>query len=273
MLIPLVGRLMGVVPVKYLIAAGGLALGGSLFVSMNLVPDIDFFHLALFRALQSGSLALLFVPISTVAYSSIPKNLDNDATALFSMARNVVGGFGISISTALITEHAQMRQSYLVDNLSNSSQPYVTLMQQLQQALINHGNSMQNAMQSAPGQVFSILQTQAATLSYIDVFFITGWHRIALRAHSSPVERRQAAATPGRRLSHAASTIAPAGCVGPGACGLHGGTQLQPSRSGGSHELARSVGRAGIRPDFGQPRHPIPIRHGGRSSTTPNWTN
>jgi len=92
-LIPMVGRLLTIIPVKYVIATGGLALSGSLFFSMNLVPNIDFYHLALFRAAQSGSLAFLFAPISSVAYTTVPKELADDATALFSMARNVVGGF------------------------------------------------------------------------------------------------------------------------------------------------------------------------------------
>ena len=173
-LIPLIGRLLRIIAVKYVIVMGGFVLSGALFYSMGLVPDIDFFHLALFRAAQSGALAFLFVPISTIAYTTVPKELNNDATALFSMARNVVGGFGISISTAWITDHEQIRQAHLVDNLSPGVQPYNVLLQQVQQALVQYGSSVQQAMQSAPGQINSILQAQAATLSYIDVFFITG---------------------------------------------------------------------------------------------------
>ena len=172
-LIPAVGRVLKLVPAKYIIAVGGLVLGGSLYLSTDLVPDIDFYHLTLFRAAQSGALAFLFVPISTIAYTTVPKALTNDATALFSMARNVVGGFGISISTAWVTDHQQIRQAHLVDNLSTGYQPYNVLTQQIQQALIDNGSSAQQAAQAAPGQVQSILQAQAATLAYIDVFFIT----------------------------------------------------------------------------------------------------
>ena len=82
---------------------------------MNLVPELDFYHLVLYRAAQTAGLALLFVPISTIAYATVPPELNGDATALFTMARNVFGGIGISVSTALVTEHLQIRQSYLVD--------------------------------------------------------------------------------------------------------------------------------------------------------------
>ena len=173
MLIPIVGRILNYVPTKYVIASGGLGLALALVVSMNLVPNLDFYHLMLFRAAQTAALALLFVPISTIAYSTVPQKLNGDATALFSMARNVFGGIGISVSTALITDHEQIRQSFLIDHLSSTDQPYNVLLQQVQQALVGAGQSMSQAVQNAPGQVYGMLQTQSAVLAYSDVFMIT----------------------------------------------------------------------------------------------------
>ena len=173
MLIPVAGRLMNVVPTKYVIAGGGLALGLALIYSMNLVPDLDFWHLVIFRAAQTAALALLFVPISTIAYATIPPELNGDAAALFSMSRNVFGGIGISISTALVTEHLQIRQAHLVHALDPGNQPYNVFLQQVQQALIDAGQSAAQAAQMAPGQVFQMLQGQVAVLAYNDVFLIT----------------------------------------------------------------------------------------------------
>ena len=62
MLIPLTGQILKIVPVKYVIAAGGLALSAALLYSRNLIPQLDFTHLLLFRAAQTAALALLFVP-------------------------------------------------------------------------------------------------------------------------------------------------------------------------------------------------------------------
>jgi MFS transporter, DHA2 family, multidrug resistance protein len=173
MLIPVTGKLMNIVPTKYVIAGGGLALGLALIYSMNLVPDLDFWHLVLFRAAQTAALALLFVPISTIAYATIPPELNGDAAALFSMARNVFGGIGISVSTALVTEHLQVRQAHLVHALDTSNQPYNALLQQIQQGLIDAGQSTAQAAQMAPGQVFQMLRDQVAVLAYNDVFLIT----------------------------------------------------------------------------------------------------
>jgi DHA2 family multidrug resistance protein len=172
-LIPIVGRILKIVPVKYVIAAGGLALSGALFFSTNLVPNIDYDNLVIFRAAQSGALALLFVPISSIAYTTVPKRLQGDATALFSMSRNVIGGIGISIATGLVTDHLQTRQARLVQHLTPVYQPYDVLLNDIQHALMDVGQSMEQAVQSAPGQAFQMLKKQAAVLGYNDVFLIT----------------------------------------------------------------------------------------------------
>ena len=173
-LIPVVGRVMKIVPVKYVIAAGGLALSGALFFSDSLVPNLDFFHLWIFRSAQTAALALLFVPISTDAYVTLPDVQHGDGAALFTMSRNVVGGIGISVSTALITNHEQIRQQYLTEHLDPSNQPYHVLLQNLQRAAMSLGQSAHMAKQMAPGEVFQILQTQSAVLAYNDTFVITG---------------------------------------------------------------------------------------------------
>ena len=49
-LIPIVSQVLNVVPVKWVIMAGGIALAASCYYSMSLVPDLDFFHVALYRA-------------------------------------------------------------------------------------------------------------------------------------------------------------------------------------------------------------------------------
>jgi DHA2 family multidrug resistance protein len=141
---------------------------------MNLVPQLDFFHLAVFRAAQTAALALLFVPISTAAYVTLPNKEHGDGAALFTMARNVFGGIGISVSTALITNHQQMRQHYQIEHLDPTNQPYNVLLDNLTAFGQSLGQTAAAARQMAPGEVFQILQSQNAVLAYNDVFFISG---------------------------------------------------------------------------------------------------
>ncbi|PZP46319.1 MAG: EmrB/QacA family drug resistance transporter [Azospirillum brasilense] len=173
MLIPISGRLMGFIPAKWLIAFGGLCLATSFWYSSHLTPDLSFRSLVIIRASQTVGLAFLFVPISTIAYATLPRELNGDATALFSMFRNVLGSTGISVSTALITDHQQIRQAHLVQYLTPLHEPYNTTMQQVQGAMISHGIPAAEAMQQAEGWMFQQLRTQTAILAYSDVFIIT----------------------------------------------------------------------------------------------------
>ena len=84
-----------------------------------------------------------------------------------------LGGIGISVSTALVTEHMQVRQAHLIHSLDPTHQPYNDLLQHIQQALIDTGRSAAEATRAAPGQVFQMLRDQAAVLAYNDVFLIT----------------------------------------------------------------------------------------------------
>ena len=83
------------------------------------------------------------------------------------------GGVGISVSTALITNHEQIRQSYLVEHLTPTSQNYQVLLQQIQHGLVNLGRSAAQAAEMAQGQAMQMLRTQTAVLAYSDVFMIT----------------------------------------------------------------------------------------------------
>jgi len=178
-LIPLVARGMTVIPPKYIIAFGGLVLGGSLFYSMHIVPQEDFFHLMVLRASQTVGLSFLFVPISTAAYMTLPHEQQGDATALFSTSRNIFGGIGISVATAIITARSQVHQSYLVDHLSGGGN-YQQLLQQIARGMAQHGTAMAKALEAAPNNVYQTLQTQTAVLAYIDVFMYTGFLALVL---------------------------------------------------------------------------------------------
>ena len=172
-LIPLVGQAMKFVQPKYIIATGGLLLAASLFYSMNIIPQEDFFHFMVLRAAQTVGLSFLFVPISTIAYVTLPHEKQGDAAALFSMSRNVFGGVGISAATAIIAQRTQAHQVFLVGHLTNTN-AYRSLLHHVAQAAQSHGTPAAQALARAPIQIFQTLQTQTAVLAYIDVFWYTG---------------------------------------------------------------------------------------------------
>ena len=172
-LIPFVGRLMTRVPTKYLIAFGFFLMGCSLVYSHYLAPDVDFGTLARMRAFQTAGLGFLFVPISTIAYATLPKEENGDASALFTMFRNVFGSIAISLATAIVTERTQIRQAYLVRHLTPLDAGYNQDLQAIGNRFQQMGTAAGNTHDRAVGWIYQQLHTQASVLAYSDVFMIT----------------------------------------------------------------------------------------------------
>ncbi len=171
-LIPFVTRILPKLPTRYLITIGFTVMGFALLYSSHLVPYMTFTGMALIRASQTVGLAFMFVPISTIAYSSLPRELNGDAAALYTMFRNVSGSVGISVATALITSRTQVREAYLSQHLSPLNPAYTTLVQQTQQSLINMGHPAAGTQDTAVGLIYQTLRTQASVMAYSDVFNI-----------------------------------------------------------------------------------------------------
>ena len=171
-LIPIVNQVMKRVQIRYVIATGFTVMGCSLIYSGHLVLQIDYHHLVLYRLAQSAALGFLFVPISTIAFQTLPRELNGDASALFSMARNVLGAIGISVSTSLVTERSQTEQAHMVHWMTPFHQPYNAYLDQARAMARAMGQSAAAASASAQHQLVQEFQQQASVLAYNDVFVI-----------------------------------------------------------------------------------------------------
>ena len=171
LLIPGVSRgLLPRVQTRFLVLFGFLCLAVSLYYSSGLSPQIDFTTLTLMRMAQTFGLAFLFVPISTIAYATLPREQNGDAAALYTMFRNISGSIGISVATALATERTQVHTAHLVPHLTPFDQPYLDAVQSRAEALITLGRAPVEATQAATGMMYQALRQQAQVLAYSDVF-------------------------------------------------------------------------------------------------------
>jgi MFS transporter, DHA2 family, multidrug resistance protein len=175
--IPVVARLvLPHIQTRYVIAFGFFALGCSSFYASRLTPTMSFGGLATFRAFQTVGLAFLFVPNSTLSYSTLPRSLTADATALYSMFRNIAGSIGIAMLTAMGAERLQAHRAQLASHLSPFDQPYQELLAHHTRTLEAMGDAPGAAHDAAMGLINVALNKQAAILAYVDLFM---WSAIA----------------------------------------------------------------------------------------------
>ncbi len=173
-LIPVVARFaLPYVQTRHLLAFGFFALGFAAWYAARLTLQIDFWTLASFRAMQTVGLAFLFVPNSTLSYSTLPRRFNADAAALYSMFRNIAGSIGISVAVALVQRRAQTHRAYLSEHLSPLSAPYAETLAQLTDTLRAAGRTAADAQHAAMGLLNQMLNQQAAVLAYADVFALT----------------------------------------------------------------------------------------------------
>lgn len=196
-LIPMVGRLLKLTPARNLIAFGFTVMGLSMFYSSHLAANIDFLQLVVMRMFQTAALAFLFVPISTVAYMTLSRDLTPDGVALFSMFRNVAGSVGIALSTSYIARRAQAHQNYLTDHANPYNQPYNQLVTQYVAKLQALGHSAAEAKSMALGQIYRMIQTQAAIMSYSDGFIACGIVALAVAPFCFLMTSRKSTGGPG----------------------------------------------------------------------------
>jgi DHA2 family multidrug resistance protein len=169
-LIPFIGQLLKRTAARNLIAIGFIVMGFSFLYSSHLTATIDFNTLMGMRMFQTAALAFLFVPISTVAYSTLPRERNGDAVALFAMFRNVFGSIGISLATASVAQRMQAHQSFLAEKASPFNQGYLDLLAATESSLRALGHPAAAARDMALGQVYRIIRTQSAIMAYNDTF-------------------------------------------------------------------------------------------------------
>ncbi len=169
-LIPLLNIILPRVQTRFILTAGFIVLGSSMLYSRTIAPNIDFKHLMYIRMAQSLGIGFLFVPLSILAYSTLPRALQQDATALFTMFRNVLGSVGISVSTAIITSRTQTHMAYLAYHTSQTNPNFRDVLSQTTRAIQGLGSSASVAAQKAFGQTYQTLIAQASFLAYKDVF-------------------------------------------------------------------------------------------------------
>jgi DHA2 family multidrug resistance protein len=169
--IPIISKLMPHIETRFFIGLGFALLAAALAYAHWLTPNVDYKTLTLMRSAQSIAIGFLFVPTTALAYLSVPRELNNDASALFTMFRNVAGSIGISVSTALVQERAQARMAHLASHMTPLSQNFTDALNERAATISSlMGQPHAQALQTANGLMYQTFVSQAAILAYIDVF-------------------------------------------------------------------------------------------------------
>jgi DHA2 family multidrug resistance protein len=189
----LVGRMMRHIEARTLIISGLALTGASLFWMTGWTDRTGVPEIITISILQGFGFGLVFVPLSTVSFLTLPDHLRTDGTSMLTLLRNVASSIGISIVIAQLTEGG--RRSYAI--LSEHINPFNHALQMPDVAGMinlntNAGRAIADAIVTVQAQIIAFSHDyQLVTLfilASIPLTIMIGSTKAALRAQAAPAE-------------------------------------------------------------------------------------
>lgn len=173
-LAPFVVRVVPRIGAKRLLGASFTIAALSFFYYSRLTPQTDYFHFALARGIQGFGYAFMFVPVTQLAYSYLPKDKNNKGSSLTNLCRNWGGSFGIAFVTTMLARRTQFHQSVLVSNLTSANGLVQQFVNTSSHYLVTRGATGPDAIHQAYGLAANLMTQQAAMLAFMDCFHLLG---------------------------------------------------------------------------------------------------
>ncbi len=166
-----VGRLVMKGDPRVLVGAGMLisALGSHLMTYYSL--DVSTAWIIGPALLQGLGLGLIFVPLSTIAYTTLERSRMAEAAGIYSLVRTIGAAAGISIVTALMTRQAQVMWNELGGHVTKYNHALAEYLRPLH---------LSPTDPHAMAVVAAEIGRQAEMAAMLDVFKVTTWSFLAM---------------------------------------------------------------------------------------------
>lgn len=175
-MMPIVGNMIQKgVQQTYLVSIGFAIFFGFTFWMYNVMtPDTGKDALFWPLILRGIGLSLLFVPITTMALSTLKGKHIGEGAAFTGMMRQLGGSFGIAIITTFITRFTQVHKVNIDTHLDGTRPEVQQRIQMMKAAFMSRGDDANLALQKAYQALDYNVFKQATVLSYMDIFLYLG---------------------------------------------------------------------------------------------------
>jgi len=117
----IVGRLMGKVDVRLIIATGFMMAAASSWQMTGFDVQMDSTVVVWSGVLQGLGTGFVYVPLAAATFATLTPALRNEGTAIFSLTRNLGSSIGISVVNTLLTRNTQIVHATLGEHVSRYS--------------------------------------------------------------------------------------------------------------------------------------------------------
>jgi DHA2 family multidrug resistance protein len=166
----IVGKLIGRVDTRHLLAAGLGLTAWAMYDMTSWTPDVSQWTIIWVGFIQGAGLGFLFVPLTTVAFATLPAHMRGEGTGLYNLSRNIGSSAGISVCSALIVENTQSNHASIAS--------YITPFNHVLQAP-GVSDMLNPATAGGRAALDSIITSQATIIAYTDDFKLLMWMSLA----------------------------------------------------------------------------------------------
>jgi len=171
---PFIGRIYNKVSPRLVVGIGILFVAVGNVFQARFTLDTSMWNVIQGTAIQGLGFACLFVPLTTVALSSIERHQLADATGLNSLFRQVGGSIGLAVFATLLTHYVEPARVAISAHTAATNPLVVGRLAQLSQAFGLRGFDGASAREAAREALYGLIARQATVLSFEKVFFVAG---------------------------------------------------------------------------------------------------
>jgi DHA2 family multidrug resistance protein len=173
---PFVGRLMTIVDMRWIIAAGLIIFALGSYQMTWVTKDYDFYELLVPQILRGIGMMCAMVPTNTIALGTLPPERVKNASALFNLMRNLGGALGLAVINQVLNERTDLHIARLQERVNLGNAAATETLNMLTQKMQGMGDAALMAMK----QLSQIVHRQAAVMGYGDAFFLLTIFYVAL---------------------------------------------------------------------------------------------
>jgi len=114
----MIGRLLRIVEARYLILIGLTLTAATLYQLTGFTQNTSKHEIVMCGLVQGFGMGFVFIPLSTVAFLTLPQRFRTDGTAMLTLVRNVASSIGISVVIAKLSSKTTVFYSQLAERVT-----------------------------------------------------------------------------------------------------------------------------------------------------------
>jgi DHA2 family multidrug resistance protein len=171
---PLVGWLYERLNIRLMVGFGLTAIVYSYFMLAHLTLEISFGTIMPMLLIMGIGMPFVFVTLTTVSLSTVPRSSMTEASSLYTLARRVGGNIGYALAASVVSARLQFHHARLAEHVTPGNPAFMALQDHMSSLLVHGGSSQAATGQQTNMIVNGILNRQAQIMAYNDTSLIFG---------------------------------------------------------------------------------------------------